>query len=822
MLLQKGVCSTYSSKIIVDRLQNILHYHYFLKLLEGRALFSETPIYRTITPFFRVLRQKYNLQNKITVVGVVLLLIVLGIFASVWNGGITSLVVFEEQTLFVDSVFNETTTFVLNISSTNSLKASGIVSHGVNGSARLYYQDSNNSLSLIYESLVGEGMTSFENACVDTCELSMSNVTLLVVLRGENVSLVLSNITYSSVLPTGVIETVLIPDINLSNSTTLNLSQYFIETANHPLIFNATVPEQVRAVVSEDLLFLSERETGVFNATVIASNGVVNASNSFLIFVGNITVNDTIRNQTVINESVNQTNATINQTINDTIKKFIEDNVDDKVEEEFLKNDTVPVIVFLKVPLQSFGISDSKSILKRKKVEIDIVKDAVLNFVLSQTPVPLNQITGAQVVDVVVPALAVKKEYDVINAFSAEIKQSALNALRADKNVVSVVFDRAMNISLQDSIPLIRANDTHELLTSLNETITGHGQSVCVLDTGIDVNHPALAGKVIGGIDFVNNDADAMDDNNHGTHVSGIVSAAAPSSKIVPVKVCDASGSCTASNILSGIDYCMNNSVDFNVSVISGSLGDGGNYNETNCPSWFDSAFSTANELGIVSVFASGNNGYLNGINYPACSPFTISVGATDKTDNIASFSNRGSLLDVFAPGVGINSTIVGGYGTLSGTSMSTPFVSGGVALMKQVRENVTLDEVRTTLQTAGVNVSNWKRVDVLSVVQSLLVSIKQQGVVLVNNFYHGNNWTVVFNVSGTNNLVVVPSDGSLFMEVPDNNLTLNGAKFISFVSGLSTINVTLADDMNRTLPYDIYLIKRRIEQIKKRLGELE
>ncbi|MBI4140754.1 S8 family serine peptidase, partial [Candidatus Woesearchaeota archaeon] len=636
----------------------------------------------------------HKYSGRVTAITVFVLLLVLGIFGVVWNGSITGFVVFEENTVSLGSVFNETTTVVLNISSTNSLRASGIVFNGINGSARLYYQDANNSLSLIYESPVAEGTIVFENACVDTCELAMSNVTLLVVLRGENTTLSLSNISYSAVLPTGSIETISIPDINLSNSTTLNLSQYFVETANHPLFFNATVPEQVRAVVSADLLFLSERESGVFTATVFASNGVVNASSSFIIFVGE----QNITNETLVSE-------------NKSVFVPKSDNVDDKVENELLGKETVPVIVFLKVPSQpaGFGVAAEKNVLKMKKVEGDVVRESVLSSV---------------------PSLVSAENYDVVNAFSAEIGVSALDALRNNPNVASIVYDGVMNISLQESIPLVRANDTHVLFTVLNESLTGRGQSICVLDTGVDYAHPALADKIVSGVNVINISAGVMDDNSqsHGTHVSGVASAVAPDSKIVPVKVCDASGTCRASDILAGIDYCINNSIALNISVISGSFGDGGNYNETNCPSWFDPALSAAHEFGIVGVFASGNDGYLNGVHYPACSPFSVSVGASTKQDTFAAFSNRGSRLDVVAPGSSVTSTIVGGgYGTLSGTSVSTPFVAGAIALLKQnaqaSQQNFTITSVRNALKNSSVVIDGFSRLDVLSAVKTQLVS---------------------------------------------------------------------------------------------------
>lgn len=725
--------------------------------------------------------------------GVIFCLLILGFFSNVWSGSITSLIHAEQsRVLVINQVFNETRPVVTELKNVNSLKVSGVVH---SGSARIYYQDTNGSLFLVFDSegLVrkNESGLVFSEACMDTCDLAMSDVQVLIVLR-DNASLTLSNITYTYPAIIGIVtQTIPIPNVVLGNTTMINVSQYFSESTNHPLTFTAGVPEHVRSVVVDDSLFLSFREDGVFNASITASNGVVNASASFLIISGNASLNQSL----VV--------------------------VDDKIAQEFLSRRKVPVIVFLKKPEGSAGVSDAASVLSKKRVEVDIVQESVLEDLKTPDVGMTNQITGAQVFE---EKFTVTKEYDTVNALAVEVTPEALEDLRNNPNVEMIVYDLVFNISLQDALPLIKANDTHAVAVG-SDFVAGNGQSVCVLDTGVDYRHPDLSGRFVGGIDFVNGDTDALDDHGHGTHVSGIVARTAPQARIVPVKVCDSGGGCTASTILSGIDYCINRSLELNISVMSGSLGDGGQYDASTCPNWFDSALAFGDSLGVVSVYASGNNFYQNGINYPACSPFAISVGATDKQDGIASFSNRGSRLDVFAPGVAINSTVRDrGYSSLSGTSMAAPFVSGAIALLKQVVKSqqsvLNTSATRQALRDTGVLVQSWPRIDIFAAVQRLLPT-RHLEFLVISNTYDSENWTILVNASKILNITVRPSNGTILREVPDGVTTQNEVEFVSVTNQNGVISYELIDARNATLPYDVYVIKRRIEQIKKRLGEI-
>ena len=235
---------------------------------------------------------------------------------------------------------------------------------------------------------------------------------------------------------------------------------------------------------------------------------------------------------------------------------------------------------------------------------------------------------------------------------------------------------------------------------------------VAVIDTGVDYTHEDLKGNLLDGYDFVNDDADPMDDNGHGTHCTGIIGAVTNNgigisgvswnSKILPIKAFDINGNSNVATLISSISYARESGAQ----VISCSWG-GSNYS---------AALKDAiEETPALFVCSAGNSGVDTDIypQYPASyvSPNIISVGATDSSDNLSSFSNYGaSSVDLMAPGVEIFSTIPNGYGNMSGTSMAAPFVSGTAALVQGQKfdysptqiKNIILDAVDTRLWLSG------------------------------------------------------------------------------------------------------------------------
>jgi subtilisin len=204
---------------------------------------------------------------------------------------------------------------------------------------------------------------------------------------------------------------------------------------------------------------------------------------------------------------------------------------------------------------------------------------------------------------------------------------------------------------------------------------------VAVLDTGIDYNHPDLAPNFKWGISFVSDESSVMDFNGHGTHCAGTIAAAqngigvvgvAPAAYLYGVKVLSKTGGGAWSNLIAGIDWCINKK---DLDILSMSLGG------TSAPSALKSMCDLAWKQGALLVAAAGNE-YGGPVIYPAKYTSVIAVSAIDSANNLASFSSKGPEVELCAPGVNVLSTLPGGsYGTKNGTSMACPHVSGAAAL---------------------------------------------------------------------------------------------------------------------------------------------
>ncbi|KAI1914258.1 Secreted subtilisin-like serine protease sub4 [Ophidiomyces ophidiicola] len=238
--------------------------------------------------------------------------------------------------------------------------------------------------------------------------------------------------------------------------------------------------------------------------------------------------------------------------------------------------------------------------------------------------------------------------------------------------------------------------------TYVYDESAGRGIIIYGVDSGIDVSHPDFEGRATWGTNTVDNDD--TDGNGHGTHTAGTFAGStygvAKHATIVGVKVLDAGGSGSNSAIIAGIDWCVNHARENNAlgrAVMNLSLG--GGYSEAT-----NSAAERAAAAGIFLAVAAGNDNQ-DANNYsPASAANVCTVGATDSQDVRATFSNYGSRLDIFAPGVDVvSSTVGGGSGPMSGTSMAAPHIAGlGAYLM--ALENIPAGQVCDRIKQLSLN----------------------------------------------------------------------------------------------------------------------
>ncbi|MFE4449357.1 S8 family peptidase [Streptomyces sp. NPDC056796] len=295
----------------------------------------------------------------------------------------------------------------------------------------------------------------------------------------------------------------------------------------------------------------------------------------------------------------------------------------------------------------------------------------------------------------------------VLHGFAASLTPAQLEQVRGDASVQAVEENSEASVSppaastaagrraVAGSWGQDRIDQRNLPLDGMYDVNgTGKGVTAYILDTGIESAHSEFGGRVGAGYDAIGDGRNGEDCNGHGTHVAGTVAGAtygvAPGASLVPVRVLNCEGSGTWAGIIAGLDWIAQNAEQ--PAVVNASLGGPAS-------SAVDDAFDALASDGILPVVAAGNENQDACDVSPARADGVLAVGASDDQDRQATFSNWGTCVWLYAPGVDIVSAKLGGGSTkLSGTSMASPHVAGVAALYKEQNPDAAPQEVADRL----------------------------------------------------------------------------------------------------------------------------
>ena len=342
--------------------------------------------------------------------------------------------------------------------------------------------------------------------------------------------------------------------------------------------------------------------------------------------------------------------------------------------------------------IQSYG----REIVVYASQPIRINKASVSNLKTAKWKSEDSQIYLANESDL--PEIKEKKAQGLIKAWSYNVEYK----------VALTPNDPRYPNSGQWGLRKISAPEAWDITTGISNV------KIAIIDTGFKLDHPDLSSKFVSGKDFIDNDNDPSIPNiinteteksyYHGTMMAGVAAAATNNgtgvagldwgAKIMPLRACDNTGSCSLDRVAEAILYAKNNGAN----IINLSLGGPSN------SSVLELAVNEAFAAGVTIVAATGNEN--SSVYYPAAYSNVIGVGATDSNDVRASFSNYGPEISVVAPGVNIESTYTqwngsgfsDGYAISSGTSLSTPFVSGLASLILSL-EDLTPSVIKSRIE---------------------------------------------------------------------------------------------------------------------------
>ena len=356
------------------------------------------------------------------------------------------------------------------------------------------------------------------------------------------------------------------------------------------------------------------------------------------------------------------------------------------------------------------------------------------------------------------------KRFKYIPYVAMEVDAAALGALAADPEVVSVEEDKLLKPMLEESTPLVGAPQ------AWSQGFSGSGQTIAILDTGVDKDHRFLRGKVVseacysgggsgeslcpGSVTESTSPGSGLPCSDpelpncfHGTHVAGIAAGKGPDfsgvardATLISIQVfskfesddCsdedeeeESEGPCLKASVsdgISGLERVLELSDRFDIAAVNMSIG-----SEEAFPGVCDSsnsarkaAVDNLRAVGIATIASSGNEESSTGIGSPACISSVVSVGSTDDgsssydgssettTDEVSDFSNSSPELDLLAPGRWIRSSVPGyGFGRAGGTSGAAPHVAGAWAVLKSKAPNASVEQVLSSLKSTGVSITD-------------------------------------------------------------------------------------------------------------------
>ncbi|GAA1595758.1 MULTISPECIES: S8 family peptidase [Kribbella] len=297
----------------------------------------------------------------------------------------------------------------------------------------------------------------------------------------------------------------------------------------------------------------------------------------------------------------------------------------------------------------------------------------------------------------------VKDQYDAsIKGFSATMSEDQAKKVAGDSRVAYVQQNQKITVA-QDNPPwgLDRADQRDLPLDKKYEPSTdAKNVNVYIIDTGIYAKHQDFGDRASVGTDTVGDGQNGVDCMGHGSHVAGTIGGTtyglAKAAKLIAVRVLDCKGSGSTESVVAGIDWVTKNAKK--PAVANMSLGGGAD-------DALDAAVKASVGAGITYAVAAGNDNADACQSSPAKEPSAITVGATDDQDQRAEFSNYGKCVDLFAPGVDITSVGITGpdaTAKMSGTSMATPHVAGGIALYLADHPDATPADVAKALVTGS------------------------------------------------------------------------------------------------------------------------